>query len=169
MLKRRVKRKNEDTIVMLVNSEAIATQKIEQRGHRHSAMLMAYDAVLLLTAILLLLVVYPSETQKLTTYGLLMQSLLCVLTLFACRMLFGIYNHVWRYGGTTLYLRLILADTLAGALFYLAEMFFLVEKITFVRAVSIISVNLLMTIAIRLLYQYLYDYNSASSPIAAYL
>ena len=84
-------------------------------------------------------------------------------------MLFGIYNHVWRYGGTTLYLRLILADTLAGALFFAVGSVLFLEKIMFIRAVSIISVNLLMTIYIRLLYQYLYDYNNAGSPTAAFL
>ena len=153
---------------MFVNSEAI-TERKNERGHKHSALLMAYDAVLLLFTVLLLLVVYPSEAQKLSLYGLMMQTILCILTLFACRMLYGIYNHVWRYGGTTLYLRLILADALAGAVYFVANAAFLTEKITFIRAVSVISVNLLMTIAIRLVYQYLYDYNSASSPIAARL
>ena len=153
---------------MFVNSEAITERKSE-RGHKHSTMLMAYDAMLLLTAVLLLLVIYPSESQKLSLYGLLMQTMLCVLMLFACRMLFGIYNHVWRYGGTTLYLRLILADTLAGALFFAVGSVLFPEKITFIRAVSIISVNLLMTIYIRLFYQYLYDYNNAGSPTAAFL
>ena len=161
-------RKNGDSIVMLVNSETIIEQK-NKRVHRHSALLMVYDAILLLMAVLLLLVIYPSDTQKLTHYGLMMQTLLCILTLFACRIVFGIYNHVWRYGGTTLYLRLILADAMAGALYFMGGLAFLPEKITFIRAVSVISVNLLMTIGIRLLYQYLYDYNNASSPLAAFL
>ena len=164
----RAARKNGDTIVMLVNSEATTEQK-NKRVHRHSVLLMVYDAALLLTAVLLLLVIYPSEAHKLTHYGLMMQTLLCVLALFACRLLFGIYNHVWRYGGTTLYLRLILADALAGALYYIAGQLFLPEKITFIRAVAVVSVNLLMNIGIRLVYQYLYDYNNASSPIAAFL
>jgi len=98
-----------------------------------------------------------------------MQILLCVLVLYGSRLIFGIYNHVWRYGGTTLYIRLILADTIAGMLYYALEMILLVEKITFIRAVAIISVNLLLTISARLVYQYLYDYNSAYSPIATYL
>ena len=130
---------------------------------------MAYDALLLLAVAAFMLVLYPSEAQKLSAYGLLMQTLLCALMLFSCRMLFGIYNHVWRYGGTTLYLRLILADAMAGALYFIAGYVFLAEKITFIRAVSVISVNLLLTISMRLVYQYLYDYNSANSPLAAML
>ena len=153
---------------MLVNSEAITEQK-SKKGHRHSSLLMAYDALLLLAVAAFMLVLYPSEAQKLSAYGLLMQTLLCALMLFSCRMLFGIYNHVWRYGGTTLYLRLILADAMAGALYFIAGYVFLTEKITFIRAVSVISVNLLLTISMRLVYQYLYDYNSANSPLAAML
>ena len=140
-----------------------------ERGHRHSMALVAYDAILLFFTTLALLVVYPSDPHRISIFGLLMQIFLCVLTLYSSRLLFGIYNHVWRYGGTTLYIRLILADTIAGMLFYALEMILLAEKITFIRAVAIISVNLLLTISARLVYQYLYDYNSVYSPIATYL
>ncbi len=156
-------------IVMSENNEALSIDTGFERGHRHSMALVSYDAVLLFCTTLALLVVYPSEPHRISVNGLLMQILLCVLLLYGSRILFGIYNHVWRYGGTTLYIRLILADMIAGMLYYALEMIFLVEKITFIRAVAIISVNLLLTISARLVYQYLYDYNSAYSPIATYL
>ena len=156
-------------IVMSENNEALSIDTGFERGHRHSMALVTYDAVLLFCTTLALLVVYPSEPNKISAHGLVMQIFLCVLLLYGSRILFGIYNHVWRYGGTTLYIRLILADTIAGMLYYALEMILLVEKITFIRAVAIISVNLLLTISARLVYQYLYDYNSAYSPIATYL
>ena len=49
---------------MLVNSEAITEQK-SKKGHRHSSLLMAYDALLLLAVAAFMLVLYPSEAQKL--------------------------------------------------------------------------------------------------------
>ena len=156
-------------MVMSENNEALSIDTGFERGHRHSMALVAYDAALLFCTTLALLVVYPSEPHRISIDGLLMQILLCVLVLYGSRLLFGIYNHVWRYGGTTLYIRLVLADTIAGMLYYALEMILLVEKITFIRAVAIISVNLLLTISARLVYQYLYDYNSAYSPIATYL
>ena len=146
--------------------ELIKEQKKYSRGHKHSFMLMGYDAILLLLADLLMLVIYPSSVVKLSPAGLHIQMSLSLVVLFGCRTLLGIYNHVWRYGGTTLYLRLIISDAIAGMAYYAMQLILPIEGITFIRAVSIITVNLLFTIAVRLVYQYLYEYNSANSKIA---
>jgi len=132
-------------------------------------MLMGYDVILLLLADLLMLVIYPSSISKLSPAGLHIQMSLSAIVLFGCRTLMGIYNHVWRYGGTTLYLRLIISDAIAGILYYALQIILPIEGITFIRAVSIITVNLLLTLAARLIYQYLYEYNSANSLIASVL
>lgn len=150
-----------------IAKELIREQKKYARGHKHSIMLMGYDAVLLLLADLLMLVIYPSSISKLSPTGIFIQTLLSAVVLFGCRAIAEIYNHVWRYGGTTLYLRLIISDAIAGILYYALQMILPVEGITFIRAVSIITVNLLLTIAARLIYQYLYEYNSANSWIAS--
>lgn len=152
-----------------IAKELIKEQKRFSRGHKHSIMLMGYDAILLLLADLLMLVIYPSSISKLSPSGMFMQMSLSAIVLFGSRTLLGIYNHVWRYGGTTLYLRLIISDAVAGILYYVLQMVLPVEGITFIRAVSIITVNLLLTIATRLIYQYLYEYNSAASWIASVL
>ena len=130
---------------------------------------MGYDVILLLLADLLMLVIYPSSISKLSSAGLFMQVALSAIVLFGSRTLLGIYNHVWRYGGTTLYLRLIIADAIAGITYYALQMILPIEGITFIRAVSIITVNLLLTISIRLIYQYLYEYSSVNSSIASVL
>lgn len=152
-----------------IAKKLIKEQKKYARGHKHSTMLMGYDAALLLIADLLMLVIYPSSISKLSTAGLFTQMALSAGVLFGCRMLLGIYNHVWRYGGTTLYLRLIIADAIAGITYYALQMILPIEGITFIRAVSIITVNLLLTISIRLIYQYLYEYSSVNSSIASVL
>ncbi len=154
---------------MLFYAKGPIKEKHPVRAHRHSVALMGYDLALLLMAAFFFLGLYPSDAQKLSAAGLLIQVLVCAALLLGSRTSFGIYNHVWRYGRTTLYLRLIIADLIAGLVYYAVNLTLLNEGITFIRAVAVISVNLLMTIAIRLVYQYLYDYNSATSPIARQL
>ena len=133
----------------------IREQKKYARGHKHSIMLMGYDAVLLLLADILMLVIYPSSISKLSTAGLHIQMSLSLVVLLGSRILLVIYNHVWRYGGTTLYLRLIISDAFAGMLYYALQMILPVEGITFIRALSIIKVNLILKHDDRLIYQYL--------------
>ena len=126
--------------------ELIKEQQKYARGHKHSTLLMSYDAIVLLFADLLMLVIYPSSAEKLSASGLIFQMVISAFTLFVIRTVGGIYNHVWRYGGTTLYLRLIGLDAIAGLIYYVLQYVLPKEHITFVRAVSIFTVNLLLTI-----------------------
>ena len=144
-------------------------QKKYSRGHKHSIMLMGYDAILLLIADLLMLIIYPSSISKLSINGIHAQVLLSAVVLFGFRTLAGIYNHVWRYGGTTLYIRLIISDAAAGIVYYVLQSVIPMVGITFIRAVSIITVNLLLSMTARLIYQYLYEYSSVNSRIASML
>ena len=151
---------------ILSNKRKQLFEQSGERGNKHALMLMAYDAVLLIAVYFFILVLHPSNTEALSIHGLIIQVHMSAILLFSCRIFGGIYNHVWRYGRTTLYIRLILADAVAGLLYYAAQLLFANEKITLIRAVSIMSINLLLTISIRLVYQYLYDYNSTGSRIA---
>lgn len=62
-----------------------------------------------------------------------------------------------------------MVDGFAGILYYIVQIVLPIESITFIRAVSIITVNLLLTISTRLVYQYLYENESASSLVATAL
>ena len=139
------------------------------RGHKHSIMLIGFDTILLLLADLLMLVIYPSSISKLSPAGVCIQILLTLAAMFGCRTIAGIYNNVWRYGGTILFLKLIVSDAAAGMIYYVMQITLQIERITFIRALSIITVNLLLTIITRLIYQYLYEYSSTNSRIATVL
>ena len=139
------------------------------RSHKHSIMLIGFDTILLLLADLLMLVIYPSSISKLSPAGVCIQILLTLAAMFGCRTIAGIYNNVWRYGGTILFLKLIVSDAAAGMIYYVMQITLQIERITFIRALSIITVNLLLTIITRLIYQYLYEYSSTNSRIATVL
>ncbi|MBP3453524.1 MAG: polysaccharide biosynthesis protein [Clostridia bacterium] len=129
-------------------------------------MLMLYDLAILLVADLLMLVVYPSGITKLDPVSIVVQALISIVSIMTGRIVMGIYKQIWRYGGTTQYIRLLIADGLGGLL-YLALMYTLpFKRITALRALALVAINLLAAIAMRFIYQYMYEYSSRKSTIA---
>ena len=150
-----------------MNREMQIAHKEMQRSIRHSVMLMIYDLALLLIADLLMLVVYPSGITHLDFAETLIQMLISMFSILVARIALGIYKQVWRYGGTTQYIRLIMADALGG-LIYLALMYLLpFKRITALRALALVAIDLLAAIAMRFLYQYMYEYSSRQSIVAS--
>ena len=126
-----------------------------RQGRKHSTMLLLYDLALLITTNVLMLVVYPSGTAPLSWMDIGMHMLLNVLLITFSRVLGGIYRQIWRYGGTSQYMRLILSDAV-GCIVYLLLMAVLpLERIAALRAFSIVALNLLAAISIRLIYQHM--------------
>ena len=141
-------------------------QNQSKRGRKHAGMLMFYDLVLLLLTDLMMLVLYPSGITKLDTTGLIVQVLISIVGVMSGRIVLKIYRQIWRYGSTSQYIRLIMADALGGVI-YLTLMYLLpFDRITALRALALVAVDLLAAIAMRLIYQYMYDFNSAKSPFA---
>ena len=138
----------------------------QKRLRSHSALLMLYDLILLAVVDMLLLVVYPSGVTRLSVGGIVAQVVMSGASIMGSRVLWDIYQQIWRYGGTTSYIRLILSDAMAG-LVYVALMYVLpFERITALRALAIVAINLLAAIAMRFMYQYMYEYSSLGSPVA---
>ena len=141
-------------------------QKQNKKGRKHSVMLMVYDLALLVVADLLMLVIYPSGITKLDATAIMVQAIASIVSIICCRCALGIYKQIWRYGGTTQYLRLISADAFGGIL-YLALIYLLpFKRITALRAMALVAINLLMAVAMRFVYQYMYEYSSRESKIA---
>ena len=122
-----------------------------------------YDLLVLLMVDLLILVIYPSGITPLRFTSKLWHIAVSAASVLLMRGIFRIYHQVWRFGGTPAYIRLIFSDATAGAIYFVIQRFFLPQDITFVRALSIVALNLLGTMSIRLLYQYLYEYSSQVS------
>lgn len=130
---------------------------------KRSASLLLYDTLALLLVDLLILVIYPSSVTKLTLLDIVLQVFVGAGCLYACRALWGVYGQIWRYGGTRAYMQLMAADACAGVLYYILNRVLLLQGVTFIRALSIIALNLLCAIAMRMLYQFLYQHASQNS------
>ncbi len=139
--------------------------KAEKTGktRRRSWLLMFYDALLLLMVDMVFLVIGPSSFVPMTRTGTILNILLSGVCIFGARIIGGVYRQVWRYESERSYLLLMMLDFLAGVVYWVLSVLLPMPNLAFVRAVSMVSVNLLMTIGIRVVYQYMYDYQSRYS------
>lgn len=130
--------------------------------HKLRWTLAAYDALLYILSCIFILVIYPSSIDHLTSglvVGHIIVGFLCV---FTSRIVFKVYEQIWRYAGPIEYIRLLLSDAIACILFIVARNFF-PHRITFVRAVSLIMMDLMACIAIRLIYQLVYQKRTSNN------
>ena len=114
-------------------------------------MLVLYDLMIYAVVTAGLLILY-NGVDKLDTAGILQQVCLSVVCIFIARF----YGQVWRYGGIQCYIRLLITDTIAFMVYLCLELLLPVQKITFARMISLVSLNLLGSLAIRMIYRYAY-------------
>lgn len=121
--------------------------------------LVVYDVIVYIIASILLLWIYGGN-GNLTNAGSFQLSILGFVCIFICRMIGNIYGQIWRYGGIQGYIRLIFSDAIAFILLFILQATLQVERITFDRALSLVCVNLLGAISIRMIYRYAYLYSN---------
>ena len=126
-------------------------------------MLVFYDALVYLFVSLFFLVIYPSSIDELTGLRILAVMLTGFACVTVCRLILGVYQQIWRYGGMQAYIRLILADAIGGTVFILLRYIPAIPRITFARAAALVSINLLGALTIRIIYQYLYQSSYTSA------
>ena len=136
-----------------------------EKSRKHASKLILIDVLVLIGVYVLALVLLPGG-RKLTNLACLMQFFLGAVCLFTFRGITNMYRQVWRYGTSALYLRLASVDTAAGLVYYLINQCLPDPRMELAWALSIFSMNLLITLAGRLLYQYLYDFSSQDVPFA---
>lgn len=132
------------------------SKKVNIRRRRRW-LLFVYDTMLLVMIEVLLPGIYRSGTTVFHVSAIAAHTLLAAVCIQGCRSLAGVYRLIWRYGGASAYIRLILSDLAAGILYALLPIVLPVERIAFVHAFSIAAFNLLSALSIRLLNQYLYE------------
>ncbi len=141
--------------------------KNKHKSIYRKASLLFYDAILLAIVNLIILGISPSSTVEFTLPIIILHYILAAGCIYLCRRLAHAYQQVWRYGSPSSYIRLMLADAGAGCVYFLMQM--ILTKIPFVSSLSgirltfihtfaIVALNLLLTISIRLFYQFVYDY-----------
>lgn len=121
--------------------------------------LVVYDVIVYIIASILLLWIYGGN-GNLTNAGSLQLSILCFVCIFICRLIGKIYGQIWRYGGIQGYIRLIFSDAMAFILLIILQATLPIERISFDRALSLVCVNLLGAISIRMIYRYAYLYSN---------
>lgn len=130
--------------------------------------LVVYDVIVYIIASILLLWIYGGN-ENLTNAGSLQLSILGFVCIFICRMIGNIYGQIWRYGGIQGYIRLIFSDAIAFILLIILQATLQVERITFDRALSLVCVNLLGAISIRMIYRYAFLYSNNETPKGKFL
>lgn len=121
--------------------------------------LVVYDVIVYIIASILLLWIYGGN-GNLTNAGSLQLSIIGFVCIFICRRIGNIYGQIWRYGGIQGYIRLIFSDAIAFILLIILQATLSIERISFDRALSLVCVNLLGAISIRMIYRYAYLYSN---------
>ena len=139
---------------------------LRRRGYRHSRLLAFYDGLILLIVSLVMLFLYPSSVTGLGLLQIAVNTVLALVCIIGMRFLLRIYVFVWRYSRTSLYIRLLLADFWGGLVWLVINKLAPNTGLSSIHLLSIVALNALLSTGARLLYQYLYDYNTKESPIA---
>ena len=121
--------------------------------------LVVYDVIVYIIASILLLWIYGGN-GSLTNAGSFQLSILGFVCIFICRRIGNIYGQIWRYGGIQGYIRLIFSDAIAFILLIILQATLSIERMSFDRALSLVCVNLLGAISIRMIYRYAYLYSN---------
>ncbi|MBR6753374.1 MAG: polysaccharide biosynthesis protein [Clostridia bacterium] len=119
--------------------------------------LVLYDAILLIMASLVMMFVYVKIVKRSNVEASLIQTLIAAVLVFGCRYFMNIYRQVWRYGGSEAYIRLIAADSVATVLFVLFQLLPFSFRIPLSQAMFMTVINLLITLLIRHIYQFMYE------------
>ena len=130
--------------------------------HRIRWTLAAYDVFLFALSCIFLFVIYPSSVDNLSVEIALLHVIIAFTCVFCARFAFKVYEQIWRYAGPHEYILLLISDGIACLAFVLARDF-LPQKITVVRAVALIMMDLLWCIALRLIYQLVYQRRTSNS------
>ena len=117
--------------------------------------LIIYDLAVFIIASMILLVIYRGM-EKLSVSGIVEQMILAGVCVFSARLIGNIYGQVWRYGGIQCYIRLLATDSIAFLAYFCLELLLPIPKVTFARMLSLISMNLLGALAMRMMYRYAY-------------
>ena len=127
-----------------------------KRKHKLRWTLMLYDTAIYLFSAILVLVLYPSSIDHLTPPQITMHAALGLVCVMAARLFTKAYERIWRYAGPKEYIWLMVSDAIASAAYLLLRSL-LPRNITFIRSLSMFTLNLLGCIIIRLLYQFVYQ------------
>lgn len=115
-------------------------------------MLLLCDFIIYVGTVVVLLLL-DKGTDQLTSIGIIQQVILSLLCIFVIRIVSKSYDKAWKDREVKCYIHLLCADFIAFILYLLLVLLLPVEKISFVRMLLLVCINLLGAITLRLLYQ----------------
>ena len=117
-----------------------------------------------------LLVIFWIRGIKPNTARFWIQFGIFVVCLFVARLLFKVYQQIWRYGSMQAYARLFAADLSGGALYYIIQRLLPEEiNVDFVDFLSVLCLNLVGCTFMRMVYLYIYRYGSKPGKLHDFL
>ena len=125
--------------------------------------LFLFDFLFYLITCMFIFVLYPTSIDVLNTVETITYIAFAGVCIFTLRFVLNIYKRIWRYAGSADYLWMVIADFIGGLIFVLFREFIAPTKVTFVRAVSVVLLNLLGAICMRLTYQFAYQNRNQTS------
>ena len=125
--------------------------------------LVFYDILIFLLSSVVILLVYPSNVMdRLTLEMAGVYASVCFCCLFLLRFFLKVYKQIWRYAGPSAYMTMLTSDGIATVIVVIIRDF-LPYSTTIVRTVSLFTINLLFCLAIRLIYQWVYQNRATKS------
>ena len=124
---------------------------------------LVYDLLILALAAFIFLYLNPSTwDSRLQMRYILLQFGIAAVCIFGMRFANRVYRQILRYGGSRLYIRLIIADLCAGIIYYAVQHVIPEHsaRINFLHVVCIVAFDLLGAVAARLIYQYVFEFGS---------
>jgi len=120
--------------------------------------LMVIDTAIILAACLVMSVLSLFDINSLVLQGRFtpVKGLTLYFFVMAARLCFGVYTTVWRYANTSTYLRLIMADTAGGCLFFLLGRVSLTVSLGAAYTLVVLLLIMMGTLTSRFFYQCLY-------------
>ena len=134
------------------------------KANRSSSMLLIlYDLVIMTGCWFVLSFVYSGTggielKDKLIILGIF------VLTVYLSRFVFRIYKQIWRYGGIQVFIKLIMSDALAFCVLFVVLRVTPLPQLAFPVLLSLVSINLLLALSMRMFYRYAYKVGNSDSP-----
>lgn len=128
--------------------------------------LVFYDIIVFLVVDISLLVVYVGFVPY-NNYEVIANSVFALVSILSCRFLFKIYTQIWRFGSIECYIKFLIADSFAFLLFLAMEFglcpLLEIKRLSYVRILALISLNLIISLAMRMAYRYCFKCGNENS------
>lgn len=145
-------------------------EDLKEKNRTHVRWLLVFLDVFVYFLVSVAILVLYKGTENFRLRDIFIQATCYGFLCFLCRFSGQIYHQIWRYGGVQGYIRLLITDSVAFVISYLVLKFAFtnIQHGSFMRSLSLFSINLLVALSIRMIYRYCYKCGSGNK-LASFL